>query len=1255
MAKYRLNNGALWFLGAWIAVTVAGCGDSGGSTASSARDAEIRTLGDRPLPDMGRLVPDIAAIMDCVEGETRPCGTDEGECVGGVENCGGGLWDGDCVGSRGPVEERCNEADDDCDGLTDEDFRLGVTCKFTDARGIQRDGLQQCELETGGVTCEPGMDCRPDDDADGSNVCEDCDDSDPTAHPGAAELCDGVDNDCNSRTDETFPLDEACVAGDGVCRRGGRYTCGLAGALACSATPLEPDGPELCGDALDNDCDGETDEGFAVDAPCTLGLGVCVREGTYRCTDTGDDVVCDAQLAIAGDELCGNGLDDDCDGETDEDFALGLPCDVGVGACGRTGLLLCDAATGATLCSVAVGSPSPELCGNLVDDDCDGDTDEGFAVGEVCSAGEGECRRTGTTVCGRDGRSTACNVEAGAPHEELCGTQVDEDCDGLVDEGFDVGVICTAGEGECARLGVIECTLNRLDTLCGAEPGPPVLETCNGLDDDCDGQTDEGFNVGGPCSAGIGACRRDATIGCDVNGELYCRAQAAPADLERCGNLEDDDCDGTIDEGYDVGELCTSGFGACAVQGRRICDFDGQQTICDAQAGLPRPEICGNGLDEDCDGTVDEGFDLGAPCQVGVGTCRRSGSRICGADGISTACDVTAGLPQLELCGTAADEDCDGQTDEGFNLGVACSAGEGECARRGQTICAADALSAICGASPGQPVSERCDGLDNNCDGRVDDGFNLGGACRSGLGPCAVAGQLVCRPDGAAAQCNSVPLPPQPEVCDNLDNDCDGSIDEDFPDLSGPCDSSADADLCTLGAYACDLATGEQTCVGDIPTPELCDYRDNDCDGTSDNGFDLESDENNCGTCGGVCAAPFGTCLRAVCYRQYWVDDDTGSNANGLGSRARPWRTLTFALTRVTGPRALISILPGLYSATMHATEFETFPIELVDGVEIEGFGPLGSVVLDAALQNGILRANNLRDVNNRLENLVLERAGTPVVELLKRHRAAVNVATSVLTLVEVKIQNANGAAFTAAIDVGTNGAGGSTVVCEHCTFANNRATSGADTVYVAGASTLRLNRCDFHGNTVFPNVDGVSESNGVVGVDDGRIEFTNTTFVNNLGSALRVLSFRSVAVLTNCSIAGNSGSGVVIADGLVTLHNTIIASNQRYGVFEGSGVAEPVALWNSLFFGNTLGNYLDENRVVQNTAAGINGAVSGGTGRGTLVADPNFFSLPGGNLRLRLGSPAINAADATVAPSVDQDGNVRPRGVGPDIGAFEF
>ena len=102
-------------------------------------------------------------------------------------------------------------------------------------------------------------------------------------------------------------------------------------------TPID----EICGDEIDNDCDGETDEGFAdLGVECAVGEGACEASGTYICNADGSDVECDAVAGEPSDEICGDEKDNDCDGETDE------PID------------------------------AVEICGDEKDNDCDGETDE---------------------------------------------------------------------------------------------------------------------------------------------------------------------------------------------------------------------------------------------------------------------------------------------------------------------------------------------------------------------------------------------------------------------------------------------------------------------------------------------------------------------------------------------------------------------------------------------------------------------------------------------------------------------------------------------------------------------------------------------------------------------------------------------------------------------------------------------------------------------------------------------------------------
>ena len=530
-----------------------------------------------------------------------------------------------------------------------------------------------------------------------------------------------------------------------ACVEGAREVCNVAECAGASRLCLGGQWgpclgpPERC-DGADNDCDGDIDNGFAdLGEPCLSGFGACERAGLVVCDAGGDGTACDAVPGDSvSDETC-NGLDDDCDGETDEDVdgqPLAESCyrgpagTLGVGAC-HAGFSVC--ANGDFAACDGDFVPSPEAC-NLVDDNCNGlidDSPNGEALQVACytgppgSAGVGGCRG-GRSVC-VDGVAGPCRGQS-LPGTEIC-DGVDNDCNARIDE--------VAGG-------------------CACEPG-----------------TSRGCYTGAAGTEGVGPCQ-PGTQHCRMDGAGYeaCLDEVLPED-ELC-DLADNDCNGEADDDtLGAGERCRSGVGACEREGFGLCDVARGGIVCDAAPGLPEPEVC-DGEDNDCNAVVDDAPGTGEFCEAGTGACASQGVTVCGVAG-GFACNAPLIAPEPERC-DGLDNNCDGESDEGFGLGARCVRAQGRCASLGVTVCNANG-GTTCDAPPPEPTPEVCDGLDNDCSGATDEGNpGGGGPCDTGaLGVCA-AGVLNCV--RADLQCDAVDSA-SIEVCDGLDNDCDGAVDGD--------------------------------------------------------------------------------------------------------------------------------------------------------------------------------------------------------------------------------------------------------------------------------------------------------------------------------------------------------------------------------------------------------------------------------------------------------------------------------------------
>ncbi|MBI5739722.1 MAG: hypothetical protein HZA16_03285 [Nitrospirae bacterium] len=299
--------------------------------------------------------------------------------------------------------------------------------------------------------------------------------------------------------------------------------------------------------------------------------------------------------------------------------------------------------------SCVAGSPTgaDDNC-NGTDENCNGTADENYAPAAT-SCGVGACASTGSTSC--DAGAVVDSCVAGSPTgaDDNC-NGADENCNGTADENY-APAATSCGVGSCASAGSTSCEAGAVVDSCVA--GTPSAETCNGIDDDCDGSTDE--NLTQPASCGVGACARTGIETCTngVFGGYICTAGTPSTEI--CNNI-DDDCDGSTDENLTQPTSC--GVGACASTGIETCTngvFGGDT----CSAGTPSAEICNN-ADDDCDGAADE--NLTQPTSCGVGSCASTGTETC-TTGNWGSNNCNPGAPSTEICSDGNDNDCDGLTD----------------------------------------------------------------------------------------------------------------------------------------------------------------------------------------------------------------------------------------------------------------------------------------------------------------------------------------------------------------------------------------------------------------------------------------------------------------------------------------------------------------------------------------------------------------------------------------------------------------
>lgn len=460
----------------------------------------------------------------------------------------------------------------------------------------------------------------------------------------------------------------------------------------------------------------------------------------------------------------------------------GLAGTLGVGPC-TAGSASCNDGGGPSWALSCTGQtvPTPELCDGA-DNDCNVATSDGTAepsLNNGCDGADADLCLEGTVFC-NGALGLACSDPNDADPEICDG--LDNDCNGATDDGDDEPTLSDACDGDDADLcaeGVIFCN-GALGLACN-DPNDVDLELCDGEDNDCNATTLDGV--------------QEPTLG--------------------------NTCDG------DDADLCSEGVVVCGTMGLECTDpNDIDLELCDGQ-------------DNDCNGGTADGSaepTLGNPCDGDDTDACIEGNIVCaGVDGL--ACSDSSG-DDIEIC-DGDDNDCDGSADEGLTAPSSDLPG----------VCAS--VSKVCAGAAGwqepdhnttpdyEATEVSCDNKDNNCDGVVDGTLVTGSpvyiATTCGVGACASVGSCSAGVDSCS------PGPPASEICDdpgNLDEDCNG-VAQACNDSDG--DGLTDDEEALLGTNP-GLADSDGDTIGDgLEVGDPSAPYQSDSDGTID-ALDTDSD-----------------------------------------------------------------------------------------------------------------------------------------------------------------------------------------------------------------------------------------------------------------------------------------------------------------------------------------------------------------------------------------------------------------------------
>ncbi|MEM9193028.1 MAG: MopE-related protein [Myxococcota bacterium] len=666
----------------------------------------------------------------------------------------------------------------------------------------------------------------------------DCDDANELVNPGAEELCaDGIDQNCvmGDMAD--------CQDADGD----GFNQCGAMTIGACDCRDgdpaIFPGAEETCGDGIDQDCSGadigcdDDGDGFPEPEDCDDDNPAVNPMATEDCTNDGE---------VPTDENCNNLIDEGCtpDDLDGDGFDFTVDCND---------------------CDPGISPGVREICGNAIDEDCSG-------MADPCPAGDTDMDGFTTSDCAEGDP----NANPSESTFDNCATPINETC--LPERE------CTSPDQDPDGDGFREVDSLGAALTCEGDPMvvPLTTETCDGIDQNCNGVTDEVLDRSvnfvndlgvtenlGPGQSGCvdqalpdtGNCQTDRCVlsfntnvfhcsGCRVN----CNGNdpTAPPVADQCeggvcncsaelGTIAP--CDrGTNQQCCGAPAGCTNvdiDFESCGSCNRRCAD----QPECSPTLGISRCDTCGGGNCQ-CEAS-------GASCAAGQGCCGAAGCvnimtdpNFCGGCNPCNLRNVQTHSCSGGTCGIVecdpGFDDCDGNPANGCETSLRTNANCGGC---GTQCNLPNATATSCSTGSCEVVT--CNSQFGNCDGNQPNGCETRLNSLTNCGGCGTP----CSLNNATESCASFSC--QITACDGGFGDCDGN------DGNG-CEIQLNTlTNCNGCGMSCSRTNATATCATGMCAIQSCDALRDDCNGVDMDGCEQRLDRvNNCGGCGVVCTLP---------------------------------------------------------------------------------------------------------------------------------------------------------------------------------------------------------------------------------------------------------------------------------------------------------------------------------------------------------------------------------------------------------------